>query len=105
MILKMKGRTNRFEQYVKDITFRMNDGSLISLNRNRTEYVIDHGCFDMVWRGIFTYSNNKYRQGDHDFTLQAKWFKDAKIEDVVFTDEAPRGYEFIIESWTVSESG
>ena len=103
MILKLRGRTNSYEQKVKELVFQMNDGSLLRLTRNITEYVIDHGNFEMKWRGVHTYTNNKYKQLESDFMIQAKWFKDAKIVDIVYADDAPRNYEFIVDSWVAVE--
>ena len=104
MILKMKGSTNQQEQYVKDISFKLLDNSVIVLTRNITEYVIDGGRFEMVWKGVHTYTNNKYRKLESDFVIQTKWFRGAEIIDISFTDEAPKGYEFIVESWMAIES-
>ena len=97
MILKFKGKTNEPYQYIKNITFKLKDDSFVRVSRNRTDYTIDNGHFDMIWRGVYAYG----RKGN-DYTIPSKAFNGAEIIDVTVDDDAPSGYLFLIDSWSAS---
>lgn len=99
MILKLKGQTNNRDSYVRTITFRLSDGYSIELHRNITEYCVDHGCFEMKWIGCY-YEGAR----GHDYTLKPSYFKDAQLIAIYFNEDAPNGYEFVVDSWAVADS-
>ena len=99
MILKMVGRTNALDQYVKSIVFRLIDGSLVNFRWNQTEYVIDNGKFNITWRGVHT----EGRRGS-DYSMPARMLRGAEIVDISYSENAPAGYKFIIENWSAQDS-
>ena len=99
MILKMAGRTNAPDQYVKSITYRLVDGSLVNFHWNQTEYVIDGEKFNIAWRGVHT----EGRRGS-DYSMPARTLRGAEIIDISYSENAPAGYEFTIENWSAQDS-
>lgn len=99
MVLKMRGRTNNTDSYVKSIKFKLSDASFVELYRNITEYCIDQGYFEMKWIGCY-YEGAR----GHDYTLKPSYFKDAQIVDIVINEDAPNDYEFFIDFWSAADS-
>ena len=97
--LGFKGKTNSEFIYVNYITFEFKDGRQVNIDRNRTEYVIDNGGFEMIWKGIYIWDGKK-----HDYKLDTKLFDGAKIVHIDIDDEAPSNYGIDISYWKAFES-
>lgn len=97
MVAKFKGRTNLDVIPVYAIAFKLTDGRMIELKKNISEYVVDHGYFEMKWKGCHIDG----RRGS-DFSLPTSMFRDAEIVGVVLNEEAPKHTDIKIESWSVS---
>ena len=99
MRIAFTGSTNDDFIWVNAITFELKDGSLIDVDRCRTEYFVDKGKYEMVWKACYTWTRSR-----HDFELSAKMFEGAKILDFAISDAAPDDYEFDISFWKAFDS-
>ena len=99
MRIVFTGSTNDENIWVSKIIFQMNDGRMVEVNRNITEYVVDKGKYEMVWKGCYICNGRK-----HDYGLSSKMFEGAKILHIEISSNAPSNYGFDISFWKVFDS-
>lgn len=85
--------------YLNTISIKRNDGKIVTIDRNETDYTIENGIVDILFRGIYEwdcetaiYPNNK------DIDL----YNNALIIGYEIEDDAPSGYDLIIEKQKIS---
>ena len=85
--------------YLNTISIKRNDGKTVIIDRNETDYTIENGIVDILFRGIYEwdcetaiYPNNK----DTDL------YNNALIVGYEIEDDAPSGYDLIIEKQKIS---
>ena len=95
MVLKFKGKTNSDGIYIRWIAFRLPNEEIVLISRTITEYVIENdGSFDMKWKGCHEVVGQK-----HNYRISPVLLKDAKIADVMLTDNAPDRYSISIDEF------
>lgn len=94
MTISFKGKTNGDGIYIRWIMFRLPNGEVTLISRTITEYVIDDGCFDMIWKGCHEVVGQK-----HNYRINKALLADAEIADIMFTDNAPKGYSLEINQF------
>ena len=99
MRIAFTGTTNDDFIWVNSITFQLKDGNVVSIDRNRTEYIVADGEYEMIWNACYALNGRK-----HDYGLSWKMFEDAKILHVDISDAAPENYGFDISFWKVFDS-
>lgn len=85
--------------YLNTISIKRNDGKIVVIDRNETDYTIENGTVDILFRGIYEwdyetviYPNNK----DTDL------YNNALIVGYEIEDDAQSGYDLIIEKQKIS---
>ena len=98
MVLRFKGKTNSDGVYIRWVAFRLPNEEIVLISRTTTEYVIENGNFDMRWKGCHEIIGQK-----HNYRISSALLKNAKIVDISFTENAPKGYRLFIDEFS-SES-
>ena len=98
MVLRFKGKTNSDGIYIRWIAFRLPNEEVILMSRTITEYVIENGSFEMKWKGCHEIVGHK-----HNYRISPVLLKDAKIADILPSNNAPDRYKISIDEFKVEQ--
>lgn len=102
MRIEFKGTTNKDYMMVNTAKFRLKTGSVITIDRDETEFTIEDGKIDMVWRGVYLRAVDDFNIVDSDAYIKdaeefAKLVIDGKLE-LELEDDADEDYWVNIEN-------
>ena len=105
MRIEFKGTTNKDYVMVNTAKFRLKNGSVITIDRDETEYTVEDGKIDMLWRGCYLWAIDDFNiTGDDAYITDAKEFmalvNDAKLE-LELEDDADEDYWVHIEDMII----
>ena len=100
MTLNFKGTTNDYDIWVKSIVFQLADGQEVTVNRNITRYIIDHGQLEMKWIGCYIPGGKR----GNIYQIKPADFNKAEIVMLNIDEEyAPKNYMIHISEWKASD--
>ena len=85
--------------YLNTITVKRNDGKIVTIDRDETNYTIKNGIIDILFRGIYEWKDNKEIYPKNEDT---KLYNNALLVGYEIEDDAPEGYKFFIEEQNIS---
>lgn len=92
------GKTNRDYVMINTMTFRLESGEEVTLDREYTGFNIDEdGYFEMIWDGCYFWDgeNRTYLTDEAETELA-----NADLIRVEIEEDADPAYEVIITSWS-----
>ena len=84
--------------YLNTITIKRNDGKIVIIDRNETNYTIENGIIDILFRGIYECENDEIYPNNESVEL----YDNALIVGYEIEDDAPSGYDLIIGKQKIS---
>ena len=85
--------------YLNTITIKRNDGEIVIIDRDETNYTIKDGEIDILFRGSYEWNGEEsiYLKNE-DIDL----YNNALIVGYEIEDDTPEGYDLIIEEQNIS---
>lgn len=105
MVIEFNGKINKPYMMVNTATFKLAGGGSIVIDRDSTEFTIEDGKIDMLWRNCYIWCIN-------DVCLEEPYYPDnnafielmngAELVELYLEDEADEDYEITDIIWGVS---
>ena len=105
MRLEFIGTTNKDYVMVNTAKFKLKSGSVITIDRDTTEYTNEDGKLDMLWRGCYMWAIDDWNIFDDEtYITDEKEFEmlveGAELE-LELEDDADEDYWVKIERWSI----
>lgn len=105
MRIEFVGTTNKDYVMINIAKFKLKSGSVITIDRDTTEYTIENGKLDMLWRGCYMWAIDNWNIFDDETYITdadefAKLVDGAELE-LELEDDADEDYEVKIERWNI----
>ncbi len=84
--------------YLNTIIIKRNDGKIVTIDRDETNYTIENGIINILFRGFYEWSNDQHYPKYEDIEL----YDNATIIQFEIEDDAPKNYDLIIRKQKVS---
>ena len=100
--------------YLNTISIKRNDGKIVIIDRNETDYTIENGIIDILFRGIYEWDHETAiypNRGIYEWDCETAIYPNNKDTDLYnnalivgyeIEDDAPSGYDLIIEKQKIS---
>ena len=85
--------------YLNTITIKRNDGKTVIIDRDETNYSIENGHIDILFRGVYEWKDDKIYPNNND---TEKLYNGALVVGFDIEDDAPEDYDLIIENQKIS---
>ena len=85
--------------YLNTITIKRNDGKIVVIDRDETNYSIENGSIDILFRGVYEWKDDKIYPNNND---AEKLYNGALVVGFDIEDDAPEDYDLVIENQKIS---
>ena len=85
--------------YLNTITIKRNDGKIVVIDRDETNYSIENGHIDILFRGVYEWKDDKIYPNNNDVE---KLYNGALVVGFDIEDDAPEDYDLVIENQKIS---
>lgn len=89
MYLEFICKQNIEDPYINGAVFRLKDGSIVRIDRERTGYDMEDGILNMGWSGLYIWDGE-----NADYDIPEDFLEGASLIEMEVEDDAPEGYEF-----------
>ena len=84
--------------YLNTISIKRNDGKIVTIDRDETNYNIENGEADILFVGSYEWTNEAFYPKYENIDL----YDNALIVGYEIEDDAPEDYDLIIEEQNIS---